>query len=365
MQKRSPLLYLLLLPITLIYGSIVSLRNRLFDSKILPSQEFDIPIISVGNITVGGTGKTPHIEYLVSLLKDQFNIATLSRGYKRKTKKFLVATPESTVNDIGDEPKQIKQKFPDITVAVDRKRVNGINSLLSDEIEPTFDAILLDDAYQHRYVKPGLSILLIDYNRPIHKDHLLPYGRLREQCWGKRRAHIIIITKTPKNLKPIERRIREKELNAYPYQSLYFTTFKYGKITPLFKSDTEQEVTLEDNSTLLVTGIANPKPLKEHIMEHSNEVQELQFEDHHDFTSKDLQKIADAFSKIGSQNKIIITTEKDAMRLQEHPNIDIIKHLPIYYIPIEIDFLFEGEEQFNSQIVDYVKKNKRNSFLHL
>ena len=206
-------------PLSMLYGMAVGIRNRLFDCRILKPVEFDVPVISVGNITVGGTGKTPHTEYLISLLRKDFRIAVLSRGYKRKSREFILATKKSMVYDIGDEPKQIKHKFPDIKVAVDRKRVNGISQLLKKD--NNIDAILLDDAYQHRYVKPGLSILLIDYTQPIFRDFLLPFGNLRERKHETRRADIIIITKTPKKIKPIEKKIFIKDLNVLPYQFLY------------------------------------------------------------------------------------------------------------------------------------------------
>ena len=225
---------ILLYPFSLVYGLIVWLRNTLFDLQIIRSAEFPIPVISVGNITVGGTGKTPHTEYLVDLLKEEFRVATLSRGYRRKTRSFILAGADPDVWEIGDEPVQIKNKYPETEVAVDRKRVNGIRQLLKRI--PDLDVILLDDGYQHRYVKPGLSILLIDFNRPIWSDHLLPAGRLREPAYEKRRANIILITKCPDRLKPIERRIIVKDLKLYPFQHLYFTKLTYGQPVPVFSS---------------------------------------------------------------------------------------------------------------------------------
>ncbi|KPL12396.1 MAG: tetraacyldisaccharide 4'-kinase, partial [Bacteroides sp. SM23_62] len=202
-------LRILLYPFSLLYGLAVSIRNKLYDYSVIKSHEFPIPIISVGNITVGGTGKTPHVEYLIELLKDEFNVAVLSRGYKRKTRHFIMAGSDSGVEDIGDEPVQIKQKFPDVHVAVDRKRVNGVEQLMAKI--PDLDVVLLDDAYQHRRIKPGLSILLIDFNRPITKDRLLPAGRLREKAYEKRRGNIILVTKCPDRLKPIERQMIVKD----------------------------------------------------------------------------------------------------------------------------------------------------------
>ena len=250
-------------PLSLIYGLIVTIRNRLFDLKIIKSAEFDIPVISIGNITVGGTGKTPHIEYLIRLLANEFNIAVLSRGYKRKTRNYMLAAEESTSDDIGDEPKQLKQKFPDVHIAVDRKRVHGILNLLENIKD--LKAILLDDAYQHRYVKPGLSILLIDYNQPLSSDYMLPFGNLREKRCETGRADIIIITKTPKDLKPIEKKILIKDLKILPYQFLYFTTYDYKNPEPVFDNNIKRldfhSIRKNKSSILLVTGIAQPGPL--------------------------------------------------------------------------------------------------------
>ena len=258
---------ILLYPFSLIYGLMVWIRNSLFDIQAIKSIEFPIPLISVGNITVGGTGKTPHIEYLVELLKDEFTLATLSRGYKRKTRDFILADSLSGISDIGDEPVQIKNKYPDIHVAVDRRRVNGVRELMRRI--PELDVILLDDAYQHRHIKPGLSILLIDFNRPLSEDHLLPAGRLREQGYERRRANIILITKCPDRLKPIERRIIVKDLKLYPFQHLFFTKLIYGKPVPVF-ADINKRIPLEEMKAakphiLMVTGIAGPRLFKKHL----------------------------------------------------------------------------------------------------
>lgn len=222
-----------LYPASWLYGAAVMMRNKLFDWEVLQSKSFDIPIISVGNLAVGGTGKTPHTEYLIKSLCNQYNVAVLSRGYKRHTKGYVLATPESTARSIGDEPYQMHQKFPSVTVAVDEKRCHGIEKLLALQ-KPSIDVILLDDAFQHRYVKPGLSILLTDYHRLFCDDTLLPAGRLREPISGKNRAQIVIVTKCPQDIKPIDYNIITKRLNLYPYQQLFFSSFRYGN--PLLKS---------------------------------------------------------------------------------------------------------------------------------
>ena len=357
----SPILF----PLSLLYGFIIYIRNRLYDYKIIKSNNFNIPLISVGNITVGGTGKTPHIEYLVGFLKSEFNVATLSRGYKRKTKGFILSTSESTDIEIGDEPKQIKQKFPKIDVAVDADRTNGINQLIA--LNKDIDVILLDDAYQHRKVDANLSILLIDYSRPIDKDYILPFGDLREHRFEKKRANIIIITKSPKDLKPIDRRIFFNELKAYPFQTVYFTSFDYGVLKPVY-CDSVNKVEVEDlnnNNVLLITGIANPKPFREHILENiSKNIQELEYSDHYDFKESDFKKIIYKFDSIESDKKIIITTEKDAMRLQKFSNIANNLKGSFFYIPIQVTFLNDRTDNFNQQITEYVRKNKKHSFLY-
>lgn len=368
MKKLSPILKSLLFPFSLLYGLIVSVRNLLFDFNILPITEFKIPIISVGNITVGGTGKTPHIEYLITLLKDDYKIATLSRGYKRKSKGYLLADESSTSNQIGDEPMQIKRKFPDILVSVDRKRVNGVKSLLKSEHGNDLAAVLLDDAFQHRSIKAGLSILLIDYNRPITRDYIMPYGRLRESADEKDRANIIIVSKSPENMTPIDRRIIVKELDLLPYQSLYFTSLAYGNLESVFKNNAiniiNEEWSKENFSILLVTGIANPKPLREYLESFSDIVEVVQFSDHYSFQTKDLDLIQSRFEKLEGKNKIIVTTEKDATRFYDMDikQESIKEHL--FYIPLWIRFLNEDKSKFDVQIMNYVRKNKRSSNLH-
>jgi len=355
---------LLLWPFTFIYGLIVFFRNKLFDYNLLHQHDFDIPIISIGNITVGGTGKTPHIEYLIELLKDQFNIAVLSRGYKRKTRGFVLADQNSTVNDIGDEPKQMKLKYPETDVAVDANRVRGVKKILSDDVETDIKVILLDDAFQHRYIKPGYSILLVDYNRPITKDHLLPYGRLREQAYEKRRANIILVTKSPDDLKPIERRILVKELNLFPYQTLFFTFFKYTALIHLFNKSKILISDFENNmyDVLLVTGIAKTKYLTEYLDKHCKVVEHIEYNDHHYFTNKEIETIIERFEKVDSKNKIIVTTEKDAVRLMESNN-EALKEKPVYYIQLEVQFQNEDKENFDKMIMDYVKRNKKKKII--
>jgi tetraacyldisaccharide 4'-kinase len=353
-------------PLSLLYGFIVCIRNILFDLKILKSTEFGIPVICVGNITVGGTGKTPHIDYLVRLLKDEYTIAVLSRGYKRRTRDFIMADPGSSTSEIGDEPKQIKNKFPDVHVAVDRKRVHGIMTL--KQRVKNLKVVLLDDAYQHRYINPGVSILLIDYTQPVYHDHLLPYGNLRESMYEIRRADIIIITKSPKTLKPIEKKILIKEVKMLPYQFLYFSTYEYKNPEPVFAEISNsldfKDIKKSDPEILLVTGIARPEPLAVFLKNYSKSVYEMKYPDHHNWTSNDLNKIKDRFTAIKSKTKYIFTTEKDAVRLRELAIIPDELKASMYTVPVEVQFLYGGAKKFNADIIKYVRKNKKVNKLH-
>ena len=350
---------ILLWPISMLYGLIIFIRNFLFDIHLLKSKTFDIPVISIGNITIGGTGKTPHVEYLINLLKNDQKISVLSRGYKRKTKGFYLASENSLSTEIGDEPCQIKRKFPDITVAVDTKRVRGIEKL----IELGSEAVILDDAFQHRYVKPGLSILLVDYNRNINEDHLLPYGRLRECVHAKERSDIIIVSKTPENLKPIDRRLIHKNLYPRPYQKVFFTGLRYGEIKAVYEKFARTGLPLQQMqgkvTVLLFTGIAHTKQLVEYVNKFAAKVVHLRFPDHAKYTLKRINKIIDAFNHIKNDHKIILTTEKDAVKISELTIENNIFKENLYFLPIEVFFIDE-EKEFNNQITEYVRKNKRN-----
>ena len=303
-------------------------------------------------------------EYIADLLKSTFKVATLSRGYKRKTRGFHLVEPTSTVKQVGDEPLQIKLKFNDITVAVDSNRVRGIETLLASPDKP--DVILLDDAFQHQYVSPGINILLTDYNHLITKDSLLPYGRLRESASNKCRASIIIVTKCPAELKPIEERIITKELEIRPYQNLYFSKIDYGPILPVFPSDAahKQVKLVEGLTVLMVTGIANPASLKEYLKLGSHEIHELDFADHHQYKTRDLDQILSKFDSLSSEKKVIITTEKDMVRFRDLGNIPEIIRKNMYYIPLKISFLNNAGKDFDRKIINYVKENKSNFNLY-
>ena len=349
------------MPLSWLYGLGVKLRNMAFELGLLKSHSFDVPVISVGNITVGGTGKTPHVEYLVKHLKDIFHVAVLSRGYKRKSKGFILATPETTMPEIGDEPFQMKKKFPHVSVAVDKSRCHGIEELTDND--KSLDVILLDDAFQHRYVKPGINILLVDYHRLVIYDKLLPAGRLREPLSGKDRADVVIITKCPKDLKPMEFRVITKAMSLYPYQSLYFTTLEYDKLQPLFHTGEPQELKgLKKTHILLLTGIASPEQMTHDLTPFVKDITPLTFADHHRFKAKDIQLINETFEQL-PEPRCVITTEKDATRLYGIDGLSEEVRKNSYTLPVNIRFMQEQEDTFNQYIIGYVRKNSRNSIL--
>ena len=351
-----------LIPFSWLYAIGVRFRNWLFDIGILKSKAFDIPVISVGNITVGGSGKTPHVEYLIRLLKDKLKVATLSRGYKRKTRGYILAGNDSTVREIGDEPYQMKKKFSDIYVAVDEKRTRGIENLITNDTTNDVDVVLLDDAFQHRYVKPGINILLVDYHRLIIYDKLLPAGRLREPLKGKDRADIVIVTKCPTDLKPMEFRVLTKSLHLYPYQDLFFSTIDYDAPYGVFDEKKLSKEDIASKNVLLLTGIASPKQLVLDLEPHCKSFTPISLKDHRLFTAKDIERVNETYKSL-PEPRIILTTEKDATRLQETKGLDEDIKKNIYALPIHIRFMLNEEERFNKKIIGYVRKNSRNSIL--
>jgi tetraacyldisaccharide 4'-kinase len=368
MKSKSTNTYwsIVLIPFSWLYGLGVWIRNRLFDHEILKSTSFNVPLISVGNITVGGTGKTPHVEYLAALLGEEFRVATLSRGYKRKTRDFRMATSDSTVSEIGDEPLQIKMRFPEITVAVDRKRVNGVETLMT--LTPPVEVILLDDAYQHRSINPGFSILLMDYHRPIHRDRLLPAGRLREPVSNSIRANIILVTRSPERIKPIELREYVNQLELSIGQHLYFTNMRYGDLEPVYPGSQKREAVwfkAHVSGVVIVAGVAQPRSLRQFARSISTNIRELFFPDHHNYTHKDMEKISAAYRELNKGGKVILvlTTEKDAMRLRDHqPEQDLQD--AFHAVRIHVHFLNDDKEAFDRQILNYVRSNKRSSILY-
>jgi tetraacyldisaccharide 4'-kinase len=349
---------ILVFPFALLFGVIVYVRNKLYDWGVIRSRHFNVPTIAVGNLAVGGSGKSPHIEYLIRLLKKEYTVATLSRGYRRKTKGFKLARQHATANEVGDEPAQFKHKFRTVTVAVDEKRGRGIKKIL--KADPYTDVILLDDAFQHRSVKPGLSVLITDFHNPYPEDYLMPTGSLREHRSGAKRADIIIVSKTPIVLSPFTKRRFKKQINPLPHQLLLYTYLKYGNLHHVFDTSLQPEKIPHFSSIIMVTGIANPYPLEEELVSHCNELIQYSYPDHYRYKKKDFKKLKEAYDNIFAKNKAIITTEKDATRIRSAPGHEIIKNLPLYYIPVEIAFHKGQKQKFDRRILKYVEENKRN-----
>lgn len=354
---------ILLFPLAVLYGTAIRIRNILFDNGMLKSTYFSMPVINVGNLTVGGTGKTPHVEYLINLLEKQYNIAVLSRGYKRKSSGFNLVSESSAVSFAGDEPLQIKKKHENVTVAVDKDRVNGVKMLLAEK--PSTEVILLDDAYQHRYIDAGFNILLIDYNRLITDDLLLPAGRLREHRSSVKRADIVLITKSPPDLSAINMRLIYKKLPLLQRQHLFYTSLSYD--SPRYVVDQGitapqmEEIKLKYPNVLLITGIAEPGPLINYLNSFDLQIDHLQYPDHHYYKENDLEKISERYNRLPDGKRCIITTEKDATRLRENINTVYFPDKMIFFLRINIVFLNEDSEAFNKFILGYVAKNKRNS----
>ncbi len=347
------LIRLILLPLSLIYSLAIFIRNKLYDWKIFSSTQFNIPIISVGNITVGGTGKTPHIAYLIELLQKHYKLAVLSRGYGRMSKGFKLLTEKSIAAKVGDEPLMLKQKFPKAIVAVDENRVNGINQIL--QLHPKVQTILLDDAFQHRAVKAHLSIVLIDYNQPIFNDFLLPAGRLRENKSALSRANIIIVSKTPSNLSEQEQKQWEQKLQLRSHQQLYFSFIAYGE--PVAMQDEGFPIAkteLKNYDCLLVSGIANAEPLIGFVKSNCKSVKHLAYQDHYNYTIKDIQKIRKTFETINSEKKLFITTEKDFSRMSNPEFKNELKNVAAYYLPIEVQFHNTTPLSFNDYILSFL-----------
>lgn len=334
-------------PFSLLYGLITYVRNYLYNNGILKSNEFKTPTIVVGNLSVGGTGKSPQIEYLVRLLHDNYKIAVLSRGYKRKSRGFVIADEFSTFETIGDEPFQFYKKFPNIIVCVDANRTNGILQLEKMKNPP--DVILLDDAFQHRKVEGGFNILLTSYNNLYVDDFMLPTGNLREMKSGAKRAQAIVVTKCPNSLPKIEQNQIISQLKPKENQAVFFTTISYDNE---LRGDTSINLEkLRNSEILLVTGIANPKPLIEYLSVQQVKFEHLKYPDHYNFRQKDIQDIQETYSLIQSKNKIVLTTEKDFVRI-----FGRLKN--VHYISIKTTFI-NHENDFNSSINNYVEQSSR------
>ena len=339
----------MLIPLSLVYGAIIWVRNKLFDYKIIKSASFNFPLICIGNLAVGGTGKTPMTELIVELLKDEYAIATLSRGYKRKTKGFAVANENTTALEIGDEPMQFHKKYPDIIVAVGEERLFAIPQIISQY--PQIQTIILDDAFQHRSVKSGLNIILTDYNNLYSHDLMFPAGDLRDIKSSSKRAEIIIVTKCNPGIDATKKIKILKELNPLPQQEVFFTKIAYGNPYHLFNFENKIQLTSSDH-VLLLCGIANPVQIKKYLSKSVYSYEMIKFPDHHIFTTDDLIEIKSHFKKMLSDQKIILTTEKDAVRLEKFK--DELMDFPIYVLPIKHEFLFEDEARFLKLLKNYI-----------
>lgn len=354
-------LRLLLLPLSLIYGIIVRLRNLCFDLGLISSYQPTVPTISLGNLSIGGTGKSPHLEYLINLLQHNKSIATLSRGYGRKSSGFKVVDEKDDYHNVGDEPLQFKKKFNNVVVAVDADRTNGIKRILHSH--PNTNIILLDDAFQHRKVKPGLSILLTDYHHPFYKDFILPGGDLREPRSAYERADIIVVTKIPDTFLEGEKENIIKSINPLKGQNVFFSKIIYGDFCPITQkaigdSKVIKEFFFDANySIVLFTGIANSKPLYNYLCSKVTEVIRISFKDHHPYSTSDIKMIRKTFERVEAKNKILLTTEKDSTRLNSKDISNELDMYPMYYLPIKIEMLEGEEESFTKTINNYVNSN--------
>ncbi|HAI83329.1 MAG TPA: tetraacyldisaccharide 4'-kinase [Chitinophagaceae bacterium] len=338
----------LLLPFALLYGAIVWLRNYLFDKQILKSATFNFPLICIGNVAVGGTGKSPMVEYLIRLLHSRYQVATLSRGYKRKTKGYVLADSNTTAIEIGDEPMQFHTKFPNVHVAVGEERIVAIPMLLQDA--PNTDVIILDDAFQHRTVQAGYNILLTEYSNLFTQDYFLPTGDLRDMRASYKRAQVIVVTKCPADITTEQKNTIIKSISPLPHQKVYFATIQYG--IPYHIYTQVQQPINETHEILLVCGIANPKPLKQYLHEHASTYYQLDFSDHHIFNIDDLNEIQKKFAAIDSENKYMLTTEKDAVRLYKFK--EELANIPLFVLPIEHKILFNEAAAFEADIIAFV-----------
>lgn len=345
-------------PVSLLFEAGVRLRNLFFTWKLLPSEQYQVPVICVGNLAVGGTGKTPVIEYLVRLLQSEYRVAVLSRGYKRKISGFILASEKSTAEDIGDEPYQIKLKYPGIAVAADSNRRRGMHMLLSLPEEKRPQVVLLDDGFQHRYVQPSMSIILTDCNRLYYKDKMMPVGRLREPASSIRRANMVIVSKCNEAFPMEDSRIIQSKMNLRPSQPSFFTSIVYQQMESVYPKESVSR-TLQsikkDEKVLLITGIANPALFIEEVKKYTDHVSVLSFPDHHDFTEKDMCKIRDELQHMKTENPLMICTEKDAVRIRNKSFFPEEWKPYLYYIPLVIHFLFEKGEEFDGLIRKHIE----------
>ncbi len=353
-MPTHPFFRILLSPFAVFYGLVIWIRNWLYDSEYLKSVEFDFPVICVGNLSVGGTGKTSHVEYLIMLLSQQFRLSILSRGYQRKTSGYKEVQINSSSDDVGDEPAMMKRKFQHVAMAVCEERAFGVPQLLSNH--PQTDVVILDDAFQHRSVRAGLSIVLTSYQKLFTRDYILPAGTLREFRSAYKRAEFIVVSKCPTDISASDKERIRKEIAPQKGQLLFFSYLVYGK--PYLFTDPSVRLEFENNDVLLVTGIASPQEIKDYLKPQVKNVYSLNFSDHHRFDRFDVERITETLGNIESQNRIIITTEKDAVRLLPFAKWIIDKKLPIFVLPARVDFFEEDKRLFDSEITGWLEKLK-------
>lgn len=348
---QNNLLKVLLAPFSLLYGAGVSLRNFFYRQGLLKGISFNLPVIAVGNLSMGGAGKTPHIEYLIRLLRPYLNLVTLSRGYKRKTKGFLKIHANMTADQAGDEPLQFKRKFPDVLVTVCESRTFAIPQILSEN--PDRQVILLDDAFQHRAIEPGLNILLTEYSYPFTRDYLLPSGRLREWRGAYRRADIIVVSKCPFQLSEEQRNAMVTEISPLRGQRIYFSYYDYGRPYYLFNRRYVADLQ-PDWEVLLICAIARMDYLVDYLEEKVHKVRILEYEDHHRFSKYDVGHLKASFDRMEAEKKIIITTEKDAMRLESHKQFLVKNKIPIFALPVQVKFHDDDGDRFDQDVKEYL-----------
>ncbi|HXH18075.1 MAG TPA: tetraacyldisaccharide 4'-kinase [Chitinophagales bacterium] len=350
-----PLLRVLLFPFSLLYAAGIAIRNWLYAAGYLKSVEFDFPVICVGNLSLGGTGKTPHVEYLIRLLSEKFGIAVLSRGYQRKTSGYLPAHANSTADDVGDEPAMLARKYPHVAVAVCEDRALGVPQLLSSFAQA--DVVILDDGFQHRAVRAGLNIMLTDYDNLFTRDFLLPAGTLREFRSAYKRAEFIVVTKCPRNLSRQEKEKIRGEIAPAKNQLVFFSFLQYGQ--PYLFTDAGITLSLDKNyDVFLISGIASPENLKQHLRPLVKNLYPFDFSDHHFFSRSDMEKITEAFGNIESESKLLLTTEKDAVRLLSWRQWVIEKNLPIFVQPVSVEFFEDDKKVFDEEVTGWLEKLK-------
>lgn len=368
MSRSGFLSYFVLWPISVLYGIGVRVRNGMYNKNMLSSRSFDdeTDVVCIGNIAVGGTGKTPHTEYLLEKMSEKHNVAMLSRGYRRLTKGFVKGDNTTGPDEIGDEPFQVYRKFAPrgVTVAVCEDRSGGIDRLLEESPRPSY--IVLDDAFQHRRVRPTVSVVLTEYGRPVFSDHLLPYGRLREPSKALERADIVVVTKCPDSAKPMDFRLFREKLDLYPYQKLLFSKYVYGTPVALYPDVTARPLRMESltatDAILAVCGIANPRPFVKQLRRKGAKVKSIRYPDHHRYSDSDFERIAAKFKNLKGNNKFIITTEKDAVRLLHSPDFPDELKPYIFYIPVTVQFLPYGDGELFEAVTSQIRNRRNNPF---